>query len=43
MLADEGFGERGVDGRRILFDTGADDDTVKRKPLRSWGPRHADD
>jgi len=36
MLADEGFGEWGfaalveVDGRRILFDTGAHDDTVQR-------------
>lgn len=36
MLADEGFGEWGfaalveVDGRRILFDTGANDDTVAR-------------
>ena len=36
MLADEGFGEWGfaalvtVDGRRILFDTGANDDTVLR-------------
>jgi 7,8-dihydropterin-6-yl-methyl-4-(beta-D-ribofuranosyl)aminobenzene 5'-phosphate synthase len=36
MLADEGFGEWGfaalveVDGRRILFDTGAHDDTVLR-------------
>lgn len=36
MLADEGFGEWGfaalveVDGRRILFDTGANDDTVQR-------------
>jgi 7,8-dihydropterin-6-yl-methyl-4-(beta-D-ribofuranosyl)aminobenzene 5'-phosphate synthase len=36
MLADEGFGEWGfaalveVDGRRILFDTGANDDTVIR-------------
>jgi 7,8-dihydropterin-6-yl-methyl-4-(beta-D-ribofuranosyl)aminobenzene 5'-phosphate synthase len=42
MLADEGFGEWGfaalvtVDGRRILFDTGANDDTVQRnlKALR---------
>lgn len=36
MLADDGFGEWGfaalveVDGRRILFDTGANDDTVQR-------------
>jgi 7,8-dihydropterin-6-yl-methyl-4-(beta-D-ribofuranosyl)aminobenzene 5'-phosphate synthase len=36
MLADEGFGEWGfaalveVDGRRILFDTGANDDSVQR-------------
>lgn len=36
MLADEGFGEWGfaalveADGRRILFDTGANDDTVLR-------------
>ena len=36
MLADEGFGEWGfsalvgVDGRRILFDTGAHEDTVRR-------------
>jgi 7,8-dihydropterin-6-yl-methyl-4-(beta-D-ribofuranosyl)aminobenzene 5'-phosphate synthase len=36
MLADEGFGEWGfaalveVDGRRILFDTGANEDTVAR-------------
>jgi 7,8-dihydropterin-6-yl-methyl-4-(beta-D-ribofuranosyl)aminobenzene 5'-phosphate synthase len=36
MLADEGFGEWGfaalveADGRRILFDTGANDDTVQR-------------
>lgn len=36
MLADEGFGEWGfaalveVDGKRILFDTGANDDTVQR-------------
>jgi 7,8-dihydropterin-6-yl-methyl-4-(beta-D-ribofuranosyl)aminobenzene 5'-phosphate synthase len=36
MLADEGFGEWGfaalveVDGRRLLFDTGANDDTVAR-------------
>jgi 7,8-dihydropterin-6-yl-methyl-4-(beta-D-ribofuranosyl)aminobenzene 5'-phosphate synthase len=36
MLADEGFGEWGfaalveVDGRRILFDTGAHEDTVER-------------
>jgi 7,8-dihydropterin-6-yl-methyl-4-(beta-D-ribofuranosyl)aminobenzene 5'-phosphate synthase len=36
MLADEGFGEWGfaalveVDGRRILFDTGANEDTVSR-------------
>ncbi|MFN2444783.1 MAG: MBL fold metallo-hydrolase [Vicinamibacterales bacterium] len=36
MLADEGFGEWGfaalveVDGRRLLFDTGAHDDTVAR-------------
>ena len=36
MLADEGFGEWGfaalveVDGRRILFDTGANNDTVQR-------------
>ena len=42
MLADEGFGEWGfaalvdVDGRRILFDTGANEDTVARnlKALR---------
>jgi 7,8-dihydropterin-6-yl-methyl-4-(beta-D-ribofuranosyl)aminobenzene 5'-phosphate synthase len=36
MMADEGFGEWGfaalveVDGRRILFDTGANEDTVQR-------------
>lgn len=36
MLADEGFGEWGfaalveVDGKRILFDTGANEDTVQR-------------
>ena len=36
MLADEGFGEWGfaalveVDGRRMLFDTGANEDTVQR-------------
>jgi 7,8-dihydropterin-6-yl-methyl-4-(beta-D-ribofuranosyl)aminobenzene 5'-phosphate synthase len=36
MLADEGFGEWGfaalveVDGRRLLFDTGANEDTVQR-------------
>lgn len=42
MLADEGFGEWGfaalvtVDGRRILFDTGAHDDTVQRN-LRELG------
>jgi 7,8-dihydropterin-6-yl-methyl-4-(beta-D-ribofuranosyl)aminobenzene 5'-phosphate synthase len=36
MLADDGFGEWGfaalvtVDGRRILFDTGANEDTVQR-------------
>lgn len=36
MLADQGFGEWGfaalveVDGRRILFDTGANEDTVQR-------------
>ena len=36
MLADEGFGEWGfaalvtLDGRRILFDTGANEDTVQR-------------
>ena len=36
MLADEGFGEWGfaalveVDGRKILFDTGANEDTVQR-------------
>ena len=36
MLADEGFGEWGfaalveVDGRKILFDTGAHEDTVQR-------------
>jgi 7,8-dihydropterin-6-yl-methyl-4-(beta-D-ribofuranosyl)aminobenzene 5'-phosphate synthase len=36
MLADEGFGEWGfaalvtIDGRRILFDTGANEDTVQR-------------
>ena len=36
MLADDGFGEWGfaalveVDGRRILFDTGANEDTVAR-------------
>ena len=42
MLADEGFGEWGfaalveVDGRRLLFDTGANEDTVARnlKALR---------
>ena len=42
MLADEGFGEWGfaalveVDGRRILFDTGAHDDTVQRN-LKEMG------
>jgi 7,8-dihydropterin-6-yl-methyl-4-(beta-D-ribofuranosyl)aminobenzene 5'-phosphate synthase len=42
MLADEGFGEWGfaalveVDGRRILFDTGANDDTVARN-LKALG------
>lgn len=42
MLADEGFGEWGfaalvtVDGRRILFDTGAHDDTVQRN-LKAMG------
>ncbi|MEW6321862.1 MAG: MBL fold metallo-hydrolase [Acidobacteriota bacterium] len=42
MLADEGFGEWGfaalveVDGRRILFDTGANDDTVQRN-LKALG------
>src|SRR5688572_21430670 len=42
MLADEGFGEWGfaalveVDGRRILFDTGANDDTVQRN-LKAMG------
>lgn len=36
MMADEGFGEWGfaalvtIDGRRILFDTGANEDTVQR-------------
>ena len=42
MLADEGFGEWGfaalveVDGRRIVFDTGANDDTVQRN-LKAMG------
>jgi 7,8-dihydropterin-6-yl-methyl-4-(beta-D-ribofuranosyl)aminobenzene 5'-phosphate synthase len=42
MLADDGFGEWGfaalvdVDGRRILFDTGAHDDTVQRN-VRALG------
>ncbi|MDA1307685.1 MAG: MBL fold metallo-hydrolase [Acidobacteria bacterium] len=42
MLADQGFGEWGfaalieVDGRRILFDTGANDDTVQRN-LKALG------
>ena len=42
MLADEGFGEWGfaalveVDGRRILFDTGANEDTVVRN-LKTLG------
>jgi len=42
MLADEGFGEWGfaalveVDGRRILFDTGANEDTVQRN-LKALG------
>lgn len=42
MMADEGFGEWGfaalvdVDGRRILFDTGAHDDTVQRN-LKALG------
>ena len=42
MLADEGFGEWGfaalveVDGRKILFDTGAHDDTVQRN-LKAMG------
>jgi 7,8-dihydropterin-6-yl-methyl-4-(beta-D-ribofuranosyl)aminobenzene 5'-phosphate synthase len=40
MLADEGFGEWGfaalvdVDGKRILFDTGANEDTVQRNLQR---------
>ena len=44
MLADEGFGEWGfaalveVDGRRILFDTGAHDDTVQRN-LKELGEK----
>ena len=47
MLADEGFGEWGfaalveVDGRRILFDTGANDDTVQRN-LKALGLGLAD-
>ena len=47
MLADEGFGEWGfaalvdVDGRRILFDTGANDDTVLRN-LKAMGLDLAD-
>lgn len=47
MLADEGFGEWGfaalvtVDGRRILFDTGAHDDTVQRN-LKAMGLDLAD-
>ena len=47
MLADEGFGEWGfaalveADGRRILFDTGANDDTVQRN-LRVLGLDLAD-
>ncbi|MGQ0736893.1 MAG: MBL fold metallo-hydrolase [Acidobacteriota bacterium] len=47
MLADEGFGEWGfaalveVDGRRILFDTGANEDTVQRN-LRVLGLDLAD-
>jgi 7,8-dihydropterin-6-yl-methyl-4-(beta-D-ribofuranosyl)aminobenzene 5'-phosphate synthase len=42
MLADEGFGEWGfaalveVDGRRLLFDTGANEDTVQRN-LKALG------
>jgi 7,8-dihydropterin-6-yl-methyl-4-(beta-D-ribofuranosyl)aminobenzene 5'-phosphate synthase len=42
MLADEGFGEWGfaalveADGRRILFDTGANEDTVQRN-LKALG------
>jgi 7,8-dihydropterin-6-yl-methyl-4-(beta-D-ribofuranosyl)aminobenzene 5'-phosphate synthase len=42
MLADQGFGEWGfaalveADGRRILFDTGANDDTVQRN-LKALG------
>ena len=42
MLADEGFGEWGfaalveVDGKRMLFDTGANDDTVQRN-LKAMG------
>ena len=42
MLADEGFGEWGfaalveADGRKILFDTGAHDDTVQRN-LKAMG------
>jgi 7,8-dihydropterin-6-yl-methyl-4-(beta-D-ribofuranosyl)aminobenzene 5'-phosphate synthase len=42
MLADDGFGEWGfaalveADGRRILFDTGANDDTVQRN-LKALG------
>ena len=42
MLADEGFGEWGfaalvdVDGRRLLFDTGANEDTVQRN-VRALG------
>jgi 7,8-dihydropterin-6-yl-methyl-4-(beta-D-ribofuranosyl)aminobenzene 5'-phosphate synthase len=47
MLADDGFGEWGfaalveVDGRRILFDTGANDDTVQRN-LKALGLDLAD-
>ena len=47
MLADEGFGEWGfaalveVDGRRLLFDTGANDDTVQRN-LKALGLDLAD-
>ncbi len=47
MLADDGFGEWGfaalveVDGRRILFDTGANDDTVQRN-LKALGLRLTD-
>jgi 7,8-dihydropterin-6-yl-methyl-4-(beta-D-ribofuranosyl)aminobenzene 5'-phosphate synthase len=47
MLADEGFGEWGfaalveVDGKRILFDTGANEDTVQRN-LKALGLDLAD-